>query len=204
MPQDFKAARCLKIVSCPCHPSVHPQALHARVSGPRVETVEILRSPTMPGSTSNLSLISTCSSSSAPSGANKCKWCLRSFESENPIVGDRVVKPTLQRRAPRSSECYTCPRVIAQSYPDGDRKDFESALRTTPDLFTEFLGAVRKREQMVNAGVPLPRRNKREADTGEGESDEEVDGPLNKIEVAEWGAVRMQRAHGHLLAHTGV
>eukprot|EP00974_Lingulodinium_polyedra_P071525 6918223-Lingulodinium_polyedra.AAC.1 len=33
--------------------------------------------------------------------------------------------------------------------------------RTKADLFAECLGAVRKREQMINAGVPLPRRSKR-------------------------------------------
>ena len=38
---------------------------------------------------------------------------------------------------------------------------------------------------MINAGVPLPRRSKRGADTGADESGEEVDGPPKKIKVDE-------------------
>jgi hypothetical protein len=46
-----------------------------------------------------------------------CKWCERSFVShENPRKKQRPMFPLLQRRAPRSRECESCPYVITRDY----------------------------------------------------------------------------------------
>ena len=47
---------------------------------------------------------------------HRCKWCLRAFDAPNPLLSQRALKPKLPRRAPRSLECATCPRVIARSH----------------------------------------------------------------------------------------
>ena len=130
-------------------------------------------------------------SSSSGASPNRCNWCLLSFASENPNDSQRAIKPTFQRRAPRSAECYTCPRVRRDSYPGHD--DFERELRSSGDLFNEFLGAVRKRAHMNNGGVPIPRRASKRTgyDVGANDSGEEVDSPAKNINVDEWGAACM-------------
>ncbi len=87
-----------------------------------------------------------------------CKWCLRPFSMPNPIVAQRPFKPVLQRRAPRSRECATCPRVISKSYPaERNRDDFESSLRTSSKKMGDYLKAVLEYERLVNNGRPIPR-----------------------------------------------
>eukprot|EP00969_Alexandrium_andersonii_P285106 12603641-Alexandrium_andersonii.AAC.1 len=37
--------------------------------------------------------------------------CKRSFATQNPIITDRTMSPTLRRRSGRSLLCRTCPKV---------------------------------------------------------------------------------------------
>jgi len=92
---------------------------------------------------------------------HRCKWCLRAFDAPNPILPQRALKPKLQRRAPRSLELATCPRVIARSCLGIKLDALECELRSTTKKFEEFREVVAHLERLVNEGTPLPRRRGR-------------------------------------------
>ena len=85
----------------------------------------------------------------------------RTLDAPNPILPQRTLKPKLQRRAPRSLERATCPRVIARSYPGIKPHALECDLRSTTKNFEEFREVVAHLERLVNEGTPLPRRRGR-------------------------------------------
>ena len=99
-----------------------------------------------------------------------CKWCLRSFGMPNPIVKRRTLHPRLQRRAPRSLECVTCPKVLHQAWLQDDedessntqeKEQFERDLRANSDKFEAFTTSAAQYEQDRNDGVPLTRHRAR-------------------------------------------
>ena len=144
--------------------------------------------------------------------------CLRAFESTpNPNNLQRLTRPYLQRRAPRSLECATCPKVIRISYIDEDPEQLQVRLRNEPTVYNEFMHGVTDMEHRVNTGQPIPhpRRRRQNASTdgqqGEDEDGDEtdeasnVDAKHNKIIEASLVAnLKFEEIVGRVLAAKGV
>ena len=91
------------------------------------------------------------------------RWCLRPFGSTpNPYEKQRCLKAFLPRRAPRSLECITCPKVLQTFVEDSENKDtFERSLRSSNAKQAEWNAAVAELVRKVNAGEPIPRKRMR-------------------------------------------
>ena len=82
-----------------------------------------------------------------------CKLCFREFSMDNPMLARRTLKPTLERRAPRSKECMTCPKVIGRTFPhELDKAGLQEKLASSGPYLAKLHAAVGQYESLINSG----------------------------------------------------
>lgn len=81
----------------------------------------------------------TSSSSGPDILLRECKWCLRTSDSENPLIYQRAKRPRLPWRRAKGRECANCPWVL-QSIAEAvdDKEKYLQKLESDPGARAEY------------------------------------------------------------------